>query len=465
MVTSRLTSYGTPVTPSGDWPAVAATTAPTDPALARAHDRYAPLWTWLDEPGGDERADVVSAAVFTTQDVSSLLGLLHDRVAGMPAPIARDVARQPVKLVPFALYNGVFDAPNFQTGEVPYRVTGGDIVLSPTDGLPEVQVTEPLRFAVTVPHGPPPPTGWPVVIYAHGTGGGYQSFIGDGTAVRLAEAGLACISIDQVLHGPRNPGGDPELDFFNFQNPDAGRNNAIQGAADNYSVVRLLETLTIDETDPKPFTIRFDPARVSFFGHSQGGLTGPPFLAYEPKVRTAVLSGAGGLLYFALLHKTEPVDITSLVAGIILDEPLDEFNPVLALLQTWVERSDTINYGPLLVRQPPRALPPMDIYQSMGFIDHFTPLPDIEALAVSIGGDLVAPTLAPIDGLTMRGRSVATAPVTSNLDGHTAVVVQYQATQSDGHFVVFDTAAGRRQSIKFLETYVETGRATLVPAQ
>jgi len=465
VVTSRLTSYGTPVTPSGDWPAVAATTAPTDPALARAHDRYAPLWTWLDEPGGDERADVVSAAVFTTQDVSSLLGLLHDRVAGMPAPIARDVARQPVKLVPFALYNGVFDAPNFQTGEVPYRVTGGDIVLSPTDGLPEVQVTEPLRFAVTVPHGPPPPTGWPVVIYAHGTGGGYQSFIGDGTAVRLAEAGLACISIDQVLHGPRNPGGDPELDFFNFQNPDAGRNNAIQGAADNYSVVRLLETLTIDETDPKPFTIRFDPARVSFFGHSQGGLTGPPFLAYEPKVRTAVLSGAGGLLYFALLHKTEPVDITSLVAGIILDEPLDEFNPVLALLQTWVERSDTINYGPLLVRQPPRALPPMDIYQSMGFIDHFTPLPDIEALAVSIGGDLVAPTLAPIDGLTMRGRSVATAPVTSNLDGHTAVVVQYQATQSDGHFVVFDTAAGRRQSIKFLETYVETGRATLVPAQ
>ena len=104
----------------------------------------------------------------------------------------------------------------------------------------------------------------------------------------------------------------------------------------------------------------------------------------------------------------------------------------------------------------------MYIYQSMGFTDHFTPLPDIEALAVSIGGDLVAPTLAPIDGLTMRGRSVATAPVTSNLDGHTAVVVQYQATQSDGHFVVFDIPAAERQAAEFLGTLARTGTATVV---
>ena len=37
----------------------------------------------------------------------------------------------------------------------------------------------------------------------------------------------------------------------------------------------------------------------------------------------------------------------------------------------------------------------MDIYQSMGFVDHFTPLPDIEALAVAIGGDHVAPVIEP----------------------------------------------------------------------
>jgi len=59
----------------------------------------------------------------------------------------------------------------------------------------------------------------PIVLYAHGTGGSFHSYINDGTATRLAAQGLAVISIDQVLHGPRNPNGNPELDFFNFLNP------------------------------------------------------------------------------------------------------------------------------------------------------------------------------------------------------------------------------------------------------
>src|SRR5215475_15360941 len=68
-----------------------------------------------------------------------------------------------------------------------------------------------------------PPTGWPICIYAHGTGGDWESFVDDGTGLRLALQGIATISTDQVLHGPRNPGGDPETAFFNFGNPYAGR--------------------------------------------------------------------------------------------------------------------------------------------------------------------------------------------------------------------------------------------------
>ena len=468
VVTTRLEGAGGGrLLPGADFAAIAGPDA-VDADLARARDRYEPLWRYLDEPGDDERADVVSAAVFTTQSVTGIMGKLRQVVRALPPVVVRDVVPVPIKNVPFTWYDAVFDAPNFQTGNVPYR-SGGDIVFDEV-GLPIVQRTEALRVSFTIPSGPMPANGWPVVIYAHGTGGSYHSFVADVTAWRLADEGLATISIDQVLHGPRNPDGDPEVDFFNFQNPVAGRNNPIQGAVDDFSVVRLIETFAYQETEPAPRTIRFDPDRIQFFGHSQGGLTGPPFLAFEPKVRSAVLSGAGGLLYFALLNKTEPLDIRALVSSIILDNPLDEFNPVLALLQMWVERSDTINYGPLLVREPPRGddgqpLPPMDIYQSMGFVDHFTPLPDIEALAVAIGGDHVAPTIEPIEGLALRGRSVATAPVTGNLAGRTAVVVQYQATVSDGHFVVFDTAAGRRQSARFLGSRAATGTATLVPAE
>jgi len=470
VVTTRLrAALDADLLPDTDFAAITAGAVPGDPYLAEARAVYQPLLDWLDEPGGDERADVVSAAVFTTQSVTDIMAQLRERIRTLDPPAARDLVRVPIKNVNFFWYDGLFDAPNFQTGQVPYLSSGGDIVMA-ADGLPEVQRMEELRFSFTVPDQEVPPEGWPVVIYAHGTGGSYHSFVSSHTALRLANQGMAVISIDQVLHGPRNPGSDPDIAFFNFQNPYAARNNAIQGALDDFSVVRLIENFG-DWTDPGdgaslPRTIRFDPTRIYFFGHSQGGLTGPPFVAYEPLVKGAILSGAGGLLYYALLNKTEPVNIADLVHAVIIDNPLDEFNPVLAILQMWVERSDTINYGPLLVREPPsvgeQQLAPRPIYQSMGFIDHYTPLPTIEALAVAIGGDQVAPVIEPIEGLALRGRGVVEAPVANNLDGTTAVLVQYQATTDDGHFVVFDVPAAIIQSARFLGTLARTGTATLV---
>src|SRR5439155_452746 len=87
------------------------------------------------------------------------------------------------------------------------RGTGGDAAI--------VQRTEHMRFSVSVPPGPTPATGWPICIYAHGTGGNVESFVEDDTAHQLAGEGIAVISTDQVLHGPRNPGGDPASAFFN----------------------------------------------------------------------------------------------------------------------------------------------------------------------------------------------------------------------------------------------------------
>jgi len=460
VVTDRLRASG-PVVADGDFAAIAAAAVPADPALAAAQAAYAPLWAWLDEPGGDERGDVVSAAVFTTQRATAIMGRLRAAVRALPAPAIRDVQRVDVPGEGIAVYDGVFDAPNFQRGVPPYDdPASGDIV---EDGdQPRVQRMEPLRVSFSVPISAPPASGWPVAIYAHGTGGSYHSYLNDDTAARLAAQGIAMISIDQVLHGPRNPGGDPDLAFFNFQNPLAARDNAVQGAADDFSVVRLVEGLAYrDPAGGAP--IRFDPDRIFFFGHSQGGLTGPPFIAYEPAVQGAVLSGAGGLLYYALLTKTEPVDITAIVAAVIRDRPLDEFNPILALLQTWVERSDTINYGPLLTREPPPGLTARPIFQSEGFVDHYTPLPTIEALATAIGGNQVEPVMQPIEGLALRGRDALTAPVAGNLDGATAVLLQYQAPpDADGHYVVFDVAAAQVQSARFLGTLATTGKATLV---
>jgi predicted esterase len=362
-------------------------------------------------------------------------------------------------------WRGRLPIPIFQQGTPPYATPaqGGRIDLAPAALAPAR--TEEVRFALTLPLGEMPAAGWPLVLYSHGTGGSYESFLGDGTATRFARPDddgqplppLAVLGIDQVLHGPRDPtGASPELTFFNYMNPPAARDNVRQGGADEFQVLRLARA----GIGP----LRFDPQRIYFMGHSQGGITGPPFLAAEPDVPAAVLSGAGGHLVLSLLHKTQPVDLPALLRG-LLGEDLDESHPVLNLLQTYIEPADPLNYGRLFFREPPAGMRPKSIYQSMGLVDHFTPVPTIAAFALAMGVDAVAPLLEPIPGLDLTGRAPVARPVAGNVAGGaaTGVLAQYSAGGGEGHFVLFRVAQAQRDHVRFLRNHARDGVARLGP--
>ncbi len=455
VATRRLRAAGgDPIEPDGDFAAVIGAETPGDPDLARAHAIYQPLGDWLDEAGGDEREDLVAAAVFTTGAPTELLGRVREVILrDVPAPEAREVQLVD-QLDGYRWFDGRYDGPNFQRGDAPYLKAGdgGDIAVDPDSGDPVVQHMEDLRFSMTIPAGTRPEGGWPVAIYAHGTGGDYHSFQDDGTARWLAAAGIACISIDQVLHGPRNTETPPDLAFFNLQNPLAARDNTLQGALDDFQLVRLVKGMDLAAGGIR---IRFDPEKIFFFGHSQGSLTGVPFVASEPEVAAAIFSGAGGLLYLSLLNKTEPVDIAALIRLFLRDDPLDEYHPVLALLQMYMERADSVSYARRLAT---------DVFISEGLIDRFTPVPSIEALATAMRVDPVSPMKREVMGLTLAGRSVLEAPVSGNWDGGgTGVLLQYdEAPDSDGHFVIFDREDARQQSTQFLATEAADGVATLI---
>ena len=360
----------------------------TAPAFARlgghAREVYQPLFALLATPGGDDRDDVVSAAVFTTQHATAIMPALRKGVYQAAAPIAAKVTAGLAEL-DLSRWSA---APTWRrtsrraTSRIAPRPRGEISVGA--DGAAIVQRTETMRFALTVPNGTVPRRGFPIAIYSHGTGGDFKSFIDDGTAATLCAEGIAVISTDQVLHGPRNPGGNPELDFFNFGNPFAARDNALQGAADAWSQLRLATGMSIVVGAR---TITFDPSKVYFFGHSQGGLTGPGFVAFEPSLSGAVLSGTAGLLYVNLLHKTKPLDIPSLVATFLRDQPVDEDNPSLALVQMWVER---VGPGELRAADGQRRPvgTPRNIFQTEGFTDTYSPNLGIEAFATALGGDI-----------------------------------------------------------------------------
>ena len=465
VITNRVSSAeGEPVVSSADFTALAGTGG--DTTITHAREVYARLFAWLDAPGDDERADVVSAAVFTTQHATFVGPAIRKAVYGTPAPVARNISLD-ILSTNYTIWTGAYDAPNLQTGEPPYLDAGGEIQIG-GDGAAIVQRMEPMRFALTIPLGTMPATGWPLCIYAHGTGGDWRSFIDDLTGDRLALQGIATISTDQVLHGPRNPNADPQVSFFNFGNPLAGRDNALQGAADAWSQQRL--GLGLDFLDAASQPVTFDPARVLFFGHSQGGLTGPAYVAFEPAVSGAVFSGTGGMLYLSMLYKKDPVNFHDLIETLARDTPMDEDNPSIALAQMWIERADGVNYARFMVREPQLApdgltrLAPRNIFQTEGFTDTYAPNPAIEAFATALGPDQVmAVDEKDLPGLTLRGRTTKPAPFTNNENNATAVLAQYkQFGGSNGHFVVFDVPAARKQSSEFLGTLAATGRATVV---
>lgn len=443
---------------------------------------------YTSSPGqglGVDPERVVASTTFTTQDPTSLMQALRAAVHRTPAPTVLNFAYKRVdSRGRWDEYTGAYVTPNFQEGEPPYATTGGPIHFG-ANGQPEPVRSETLRFALTVPRAPMPAEGWPVVLYAHATGGDYESFIADGSAGAAAAATdregrviahMAVISIDQVLHGTRDPTeSDTNLSFFNFRNLPAARDNAKQGALDDFQLLRLVEgfNVTIPPNPDVPggsgTPIRFDTGRIYFKGHSQGGLTGPLFLAYEPKVKAAVLSGAGGGLILSLLAKTEPYDVAALV-GILLDGDAREDHPVLSLVQTYLESSDPSNYGRLFFREPPAGSSPKSIYQSLGLIDQYTPVSTIKALALAMGVQPVRPLPEPIPTLPLAGLSVADAPVQSNVaqGGATAVLGQYQVPlsngvpQYDGHFVVFRHPDALLQSNAFLGLHAATGVAVLI---
>ncbi len=463
---------GLPLRKDLDFTAVMSDSQPEDPALEAAWAAYAPLRLFLAHQG-IMAADLLNAAVITTQAMVGTMARLREAVYRDmdPPPAAPEDLHYTGDGPGYHVYEGTYEGPVYQHGDPPYSMTGGGFVLD-AQGDPVLARTEPIRFAISVPAGEMPAGGWPVVLYAHGTGGSYRTFINNGVAQDLATiyeggevlARAAVIGIDQVLHGTRctAPTCNPEVNFFNFQNPIAGRDNVRQGALDNFQLVRLVEAMNVPSAPGTGQPIRFDPEQIHFFGHSQGGLTGPPFLAVEPKVKSAVLSGAGGNMILSLLSKVSPVNIPELMALLLGEsDPLTPDNPVLSLIQLFIEPADPLNYGRYFISEPWDGAPPKHIFLSQGWYDSYTPPVLTEGLAVAAGLELVTPWLEPLPSLLLGGQTTPLArPASGNLAGGqvTGLLLQYLAWGSaDGHYVVFDNPNANRDYRHFLGTAIGHG--------
>lgn len=494
IVTNALVdSLGRPFTKSQDLAEVLGDEPTTNPATVAVKAELDPAIAEI-EKAGVRRNKIIQLAVFTTSDPTKELFTFRDHLlAHAPAPT---VDQNRWHLVgtsdASAEYVGSYGpSPNYQKGTTPFLLAKDGGAFNYVGDEPAIVDTFDLRFSLSIPTSdacPPPAKGYPIALYAHGTGGNFRSYVRDGTAASLAARCIASMGVDQIFHGKR-PGAPPPDDdnaialrFFNVDNVLAARTSNRQSALDEVQRARLFtETHIKIPADISVWdqTISFDPSRVMFFGHSQGGLNGPLFLAADNQALGGVLSGSGALMSITLTQKTEPAPsvadiVKTVMLGLRPEEfgEVDMFHPALSFAQMLVDVTDPIHYARHIINEPRQGMKSKSVYMTVGIDpsgrgDSYAPPRGIEMHAVAMGLPLITngQQFAVPEMLWKGGPGILTLPTPTkamplvalhqNLANKSATGALAQwapALGSDGHFVVFDIAGARAQADTFIST-------------
>ena len=472
---------------SDDLTALLAGTAPADAVLAAAWPKYQVFRDYLVAKAIDP-ATILDAAVFTIGKPTAPFEKLAAAVAAAAPPAVSgwvkcdagvkspcpDVTgdRACAAADPdFDELHALVKLPVYQTGTAPYLTPtdGGAFTLDGT-GTPMVARTEDVCLSLTVPKGAAPAAGWPTLVFAHGVGGDFRAHVVKGIAKDFAKGVAdgngatvvaAVLGIDQVEHGPRRGASQlsPSELYWNWGNPKVMRGNAQQQAADQLALARLVPTVTFDAASSPTGTAFALAPTMAFWGHSEGATAGAIMLPWSA-FRGAAFSGEGGSFIDSLLEKTSPTNAAAAVPFILGDASSKGTlnggvtNPVLSLLQTYLDGADAVAYAGRDVTSP--NMNPHHVFQVYGQADTFTPK-DTElayALAAASGPGCASPEPSYCFGLVAHDASVSMpddvnkkpeipTPATSNLQVSgkpiTAVLRQYApAAGAEGHEVVFE---------------------------
>jgi hypothetical protein len=414
--------------------------------------------------------EIAAATVFTAQDPVAQMQRLRDAIMDPDLTPTRPIegltrsddwsrwGRGLTTLV------GAVPMPIYQDGAAPYDITGGGLVLD-DQGTPQVQRWESVPMMIAWKRLDPEPEGpRPVLVFIDGTGWEpWRHLLGAWTNDAL-NAGFVVASFMPQFHGRRGGfTGSAEISSFNFFNPDAGRTNFRQQAAETSFFLRVLR----EQAAALPGLPPMDTDEVVYGGHSQGALAGALVAAVEDQYRAYVFNGLSSYLTLTLLYRKEPADFAALLRNFFrLGDALDLFHPIPQLMQAGAEVVDPHNYAPRWRgwAQHPRG---NHVFVSNGLMDSTTTPRGMDHLTLSGQLALIHPPGWDIDPLGVHDLDIRPLPIQGNaaaLDGQPLTLATY-LNADEGHFTIHNRPAVRALAINFWRSALGGAVPRLVAAR
>ncbi|MBQ1265397.1 MAG: hypothetical protein IIY06_01335 [Proteobacteria bacterium] len=390
-------------------------------------------------------------------------------------------------------FQGEFNTVNFMEGTAPYNTLGsGQMVFDENGKLKTRPKLEKVKFGISIPSTPMPANGYPIIVYGHGTGGGYNThcrtmqsgYTDEGNWLLSSGVPVAMIGFDASLHGDRgNVSTDIDMYLAFLKNPLSIRESWRQTVLDMLVLYDLLERGEIVLPSPveggEP--IKFDPSFGMYMGHSQGSQEGGLLLGLTGQIKNAFLSAGGGNITQAFtdleldmseinfslggIKLTGKKTVSDLVGQFLLgvkdgEVTLDTFI-TNHFVQPLLDPIEPLNYTHRFIKEPAEGWVSKNIAQTIGLGDQSTPNAAQYSMAVSIGLPPIGRVFAkPTDGMKFSGldKSVGNE-VSQNIsvaDGTKSVtggVAQFEYTGYDNpHFVIYRMAGARDMYTNFFKS-------------
>jgi hypothetical protein len=345
---------------------------------------------------------------------------------------------------------GTLDAPLFLTQNGAPIV--GTKIARDADGLPALQGFYKIPFTAIVPtcaYSAAAPVG--MVLYGHGLLGTSNETAGGTQRTTAAELCLVFVGTD--MRGMSTPDAPVVLHALgDLSSADEVMEALEQGMVNHITLARALRTtfaarLFVDPEQGNRSLV--DPAKVTYYGLSQGGIFGTTVMAYEPTITRAVL-GVGAANYSLLLERSSDWGSYRTILAAAYPDPLDIMMAVNLFQMRW-DKTEGAGVAHTVLQGTPTGVPAKQILMQIAIADDEVANVASYWQARSMGIPVLGPSPTTPWGLTLAPSPLAGGSALVIMDGgvEPPPVTNQPPPDRGMHNLTRSQAASRRQIGEF----------------